>query len=134
VNIKFGESITLESIALSSTQAQPGDVLGVSLIWRTATLLTTRYKVTVQVLDSTGKLMMQHDAEPGNNMALTTTWQPGQPVSDTYGLLLPVSLAPGEYTVIVGLYDINNPANRLPVGASDHAPIGQVRVESEVPG
>jgi hypothetical protein len=128
MNIKFGEAITLDSVALSSTQAQPGDVLGVSLIWRTATPLATRYKVTVQILDSAGSLVTQHDAEPGNNMALTTTWQPGQPVTDTYGLLLPLTLAPGEYTVIVGLYDMNNPANRLPVGTSDHALIGRVRI------
>jgi hypothetical protein len=125
---KFGDSITLESATVSSTTVRPGDVLGVTLAWKTDRLIANRYKVFVQLLDHDGKLVAQHDGEPGNNMALTTTWQPGTTITDAHGLLVPLNLSAGDYTLIMGLYDINNPQNRLPVGSSDHLDLGTVHV------
>ncbi len=117
--IRFGSMITLQSATLSSTALQPGDVLGVMLTWTTDQVLTRRYKVFVQLLDAQGQLAAQHDAEPGNNLAITTTWQPGQSVTDAHGLLIPLNLPPGDYTLITGLYDLDNPQDRLPVNGSD---------------
>jgi hypothetical protein len=113
VNAHFGESITLVGYALSADDLPADDVFGVTLFWTTDTPLETRYKVTVQLLAPDGFLITQHDAEPGGNRALTTTWLPGDTVVDTHGLIIPADLPPGDYTLAVGLYDLNDPLNRL---------------------
>ncbi|NWG18122.1 MAG: glycosyltransferase family 39 protein, partial [Chloroflexi bacterium] len=115
---RFGEAITLEAYALGGT-AQPGDVLQVRLDWQTAAPLDRRYKVFVQLLDADGVLAAQRDSEPGGGSALTINWPPGTTITDHHGLLLP-DLTPGEYTLIVGLYDLDDPSARLPVGDGDY--------------
>jgi mannosyltransferase len=124
-NAHFGAHITLTGYALSAETLRPGDVIGVTLFWTTDTPLDMRYKVTVQLLAPGGSLVTQHDAEPGGNRALTTTWRSGQTVIDTHGVIIPPDLPPGDYTLIVGLYDINAPLNRLPVTADGEA-VGDV--------
>jgi mannosyltransferase len=125
---RFGDAIILKSATLSSNTLQPGDVLGVSLNWTTDQVLSARYKVFVQLLDAQGQLVAQHDGEPGNNLAITTTWQPGQSISDAHGLLIPVNLPPGDYTLITGLYDLNNPQDRLFVNSTDALKLGTIQV------
>ncbi|MDX1992816.1 MAG: glycosyltransferase family 39 protein [bacterium] len=119
LNADFGDSITLSAYALNGTTFAPGEMLQARLLWRTDTPLTTRYKVFVQLLDSNGRLAAQRDAEPGGNMLPTTGWTPRETVQDHHALALPLSLPPGDYTLIVGLYDLNNPNARLPVGDGD---------------
>lgn len=128
INARFGEHITLLSTAISSSTLAPAAVLGVSFQWYTDVPLETRYRVTVQLLSEEGKLIGQRDAEPGSNMALTTTWKPGEAVLDTHGLIIPVNTPPGVYTLIVALYDLNNPASRLMVQGEDALTLGTVQV------
>ena len=125
---RFGADITLTGYALQPPTLEPG-VIGVTLFWSAAAQPTQRYKVTVQLLGPDGGLISQHDAEPGNNRALTTTWEPGQTVSDTHGLVVPSDLIPGAYTIIVGMYELDPPYTRLPVsveGAGDGAAMGDI--------
>jgi hypothetical protein len=129
MNARFGDSIRLQSVTLSANRVQPGDVLGVTLTWSTDQPLTQRYKVFVQLLNDQGQLVAQHDGEPGNNLALTTAWKPGQAVTDLHGLLIPTTLPSGGYHLIAGLYDTNDPGARLPAGNSDHVDLGIIRVE-----
>jgi hypothetical protein len=126
---RFGDAITLQCATFSSTTLQPGDVLGVTLVWMTDQPLAQRYKVFVQLLDAQGQLVTQHDGEPGNNLAITTTWQPGQPISDAHGLLIPTNLPAGDYTLIAGLYDPNNPQARLPVNGSNALKLDTIHIQ-----
>ncbi|MBO9308922.1 MAG: glycosyltransferase family 39 protein [Chloroflexi bacterium] len=125
---RFGESITLREVALSAERIAAGDVLGVALTWQTDQRLTERYRVSVQLLDSFGRLAAQRDAEPGNNRALTTLWQPNEPVRDTHGVLLAPDLPRGEYQVSVVLYALDDGA-RLPVNGGGALIVGTVQVE-----
>ncbi|MFN8451643.1 MAG: hypothetical protein U0521_24400 [Anaerolineae bacterium] len=103
-----------------------GDALQVRLDWRTDAPLTTRYKVFLQLLDANGTLAAQRDSEPGGGLALTTTWTPGDTVGDAHALLLDVP--PGEYTLIVGLYDVDDPNARLAVGDGDYLTLATITV------
>lgn len=125
---RFGESVTLESYALSADSVQPGDVLQIRLTWRTDAPLETRYKVFVQLLDSDGVLVAQRDSEPGGGLALTTTWKVSEPIIDNHALLLPNNLSPANYTLIIGLYNIDNPQERLPVGEADYLNLSEISV------
>lgn len=129
VDAQFGEHINLRSVALSGENLQAGDVLQVQLQWETDTALDTRYKVFVQILNRDGVLVAQHDSEPAGGTAPTNTWQAGESVLDLHALVLPPDAATGDYTVIVGLYDANNPSARLTVGEGDYLPIAMIVVE-----
>lgn len=124
---RFGSHITLERYALNAATFQRGDALQAQFTWRTAEPLITRYKVFAQVLDQNGVLVAQRDSEPGGGLALTTTWTPDQPVIDNHALLL--DLPPGTYTVIAGLYSVEAPYPRLPVGAGDYLTLATITVE-----
>ncbi|RMG86056.1 MAG: hypothetical protein D6712_08385 [Chloroflexi bacterium] len=113
VNVRFGEHITLERIAYNSDELRAGDVLQIQLNWQTDAVLEARYKVFLHLVNSEGQLVAQRDSEPGGGSAITPTWQPQQTVVDNHALVLPVDLPAGEYTLLVGLYDLSNPAARL---------------------
>jgi mannosyltransferase len=125
---RFGEAITLESYALSADSVKPGDVLQLRLTWRTDALLETRYKVFAQLLDSDGVLVTQRDSEPVGGLALTTTWKTGESIIDNHALLIPDNLSPANYTLIIGLYNIDDPQERLPVGEADYLTLGEISV------
>jgi hypothetical protein len=110
---QFGEHITLESYAVSPEFVQPGDIVQISLFWQADALLETRYKVFLHLLDEQGHIVAQRDSEPGGGLALTTTWPAGETIPDNHGVLIPPETPPGRYTLILGLYDLTDPASRL---------------------
>ena len=115
VNLSFGDSVVLNGYTLDETTLRPGDIVEVTLFWKTAVPLQTRYKIFLHLLDDDGNLVTQRDSEPGGGLALTTTWQPEKIVIDNHGLLIPSELQPGSYRLQLGLYDLTDPLNRLPV-------------------
>src|SRR5690606_17398767 len=118
----------LESVALSDEIVSPNDALQVQLIWQTDTLLETRYKVFLQLLTSEGVLVAQRDSEPSGNQAPTTSWQVNERIVDNHALAIP-DLEAGDYTLILGLYDSNNPEARLAVNDTDFFTLGTIIVE-----
>lgn len=126
--VRFGDSITLERVTISNTVFSANDVIQMQLQWSTSALLETRYKVFVQLLDSNGLLVAQRDSQPSANSAPTTLWQIGEVIEDNHALAIG-DLAAGEYTLIIGLYDMDDASLRLPVGESNYLVLGQILVE-----
>ncbi len=60
-----------------------------------------------------GHLAAQHDKPPLDGFYPTSRWLPGQPIVDTFTLLVPETALPGEYTIYVGLYDLATGARLL---------------------
>ncbi|GAB4265392.1 MAG: hypothetical protein Kow0080_05550 [Candidatus Promineifilaceae bacterium] len=115
VSVSFGGEVQLLGYTLPQTAYLAGDVVPVTLFWQAERPLTNRYKIFLHLLDVDGQLVAQRDSEPGGGLNLTTLWQPGETIVDKHGLFLPVDLQPGEYTLLLGLYDIADPAARLPL-------------------
>ncbi len=128
LDARFGQQILLASVAISEEAALPGDILQVQFTWIADAAVDARYKVFLQLLDADGFLVAQRDSEPGAGLAKTVDWLPGVPVLDNHALLLPKDLSPGDYTLIAGLYDINDARARLPVGDGDHLELSRIRV------
>lgn len=126
---RFGDSITLESYALSGEAVHADEVLQLELNWQTDVPLDRPYKVFVQLLNSHGILVVQRDSEPVGGSIPTTSWQPGELITDRHGLFLPANLPPGDYRLIVGLYDRDDPAARLPVGEDNYVELASIRLE-----
>jgi uncharacterized membrane protein len=128
VYARFGASIWLERYALNRRTYAPGDVIQAQLEWRTDVPLTVRYKVFVQLLNPDGILVAQRDAEPVGNLLPTTAWTPGETIIDPHGLALSPDLPAGRYALILGLYNIDDPADRLTVFGRSYYPVALVEV------
>ena len=124
----FADEILLHAVALSTTTLAPGDVLQVQLVWTALAAPSGRYKAFLQLLNGEGVLVAQRDSEPVGGSSRTTAWSPGESIADNHGLLIPANLTAGEYRLIAGLYDINDPSARLPVGDSSYVELGTIVV------
>jgi len=91
--------------------------LALTSFWQAEDASTTPYTAFAQLLDSGGALVAQRDQVPGDGAFPTTSWVEGEVLTDTYRITLPAGLAPGQYTLIVGMYDPKTGA-RLPVTAA----------------
>ena len=131
LDLRFGDEIWLRSYALGSPTARAGEALPVQFIWSADARPAGRYKVFLQLLDADGRLAAQRDSEPMGGLSLTTTWEADALMMDNHALLIPSDLPAGEYTLIVGLYDINDPAARLMVNGASYAELARIRVEQD---
>lgn len=86
-------------------EARPGREIVVTLQWQAAETPLVSYKVFVHVSDAGGRVVAQRDDFPAAGARLTTTWQPGETIADSYPIPLPARLAPGAYSILAGLYD-----------------------------
>ncbi|MCX7682192.1 MAG: glycosyltransferase family 39 protein [Anaerolineae bacterium] len=124
----FGEGICLQGYALPGRQFSVGEVVPVTLFWEARENITERYKVTVQLLDGSGRLVAQCDTEPRAGLLPTDRWEEGLSLTDRYGLLLPPALPPGRYELIVAVYHAFT-GIRLPVESlGDHVHIAWIEV------
>jgi hypothetical protein len=120
VNVTFGDSARLLGYDLVTTNDEgrttsgeqssvvrgPSSALHVILYWQALVHLDRDYTVFVHLLDSAGRLVAQHDAQPRGGRFPTTFWDPGDFITDEHVLEVPAMLAPGVYTLTAGLYDL----------------------------
>jgi 4-amino-4-deoxy-L-arabinose transferase-like glycosyltransferase len=116
------------SVGTLVTGTTPGDILQIQLRWMADAPLDVRYKVFLQALDEAHHLVGQRDAEP---VVSTLDWRPGQPVLDRHGLPIELGTPPGEYLIIVGLYDAVS-GQRLPTPDGDFVELERLAVERPV--
>ena len=126
LNVDFGGIARLQGVSLTATSATPSDLIGVRLYWQADQPIAQHYKVFVQLLNADGQLVAQHDAEPVNYSAPTTSWVPGQTLRDDHGLALLPNLTAGTYRLIAGLY--GSDGVRLTAAGQDHAVLGAITV------
>ncbi len=81
------------------------DAADVTLYWRAGDPQPQSYTVFTQLLDADGQQVAGHDSIPANGSAPTDGWAVGAVQADSHRLELPADLPPGEYTLIVGLYN-----------------------------
>jgi len=107
--------IRLEGYSVTE-RVEPGGELLLALVWRSLQPVTYDYQVFVHLLDADGNKLDQRDGQPVQWMRPTSTWRPGEIITDRYGFSLPPDLPVGDYTMAVGLYDPVS-GQRLPVSA-----------------
>jgi hypothetical protein len=103
----------------------PGEIVQVQVRWTTDAPLDAGYVVFLQALDEANHLAGQLDDEPA---VATMNWRPGQQVADRHGLLIEPGTPPGEYRIIIGLYDAAT-GERLPAANGDFVELGRLMVE-----
>jgi hypothetical protein len=102
--VRFDGVAELAGYDFSST-ASLGETLEIILYWRSLGETQENYKTFVQLLDEEGRLVAGSDMVPGNWERPTTGWISGEYIAEGHLLAIPEDLAPGEYRLLVGMYD-----------------------------
>jgi hypothetical protein len=114
MDLRFGEHIRLSKARLSSADISPGGTLTVVLFWESDAELGEDYMIFTHVLSEGGELRAQHDGPPVYGVRATPTWRIGESIEDGHVIRFGDDLAPGEYELSVGMYDLKS-SERLPV-------------------
>jgi hypothetical protein len=106
-----------------TSDCQPGmSGCSVQLFWQPTKKVAADYTVFVHLVGADGRIVAQHDGEPENGFYPTSAWMPGETVVDSHHLDLPANLPPGDYRLLVGLYQ-SSTNQRLPVLGPDGIPL-----------
>jgi hypothetical protein len=129
LDLRWGERITLLGYTLASHNIRAGEVLPLTLFWRTDQPITTRYKVFAHLLDPRGFVIAQRDAEPVGGSRPTSDWRAGETIADPYGLFIPFGTPPRNYHIEIGLYDLHTGQRLKNTKGEDHLLLNSIRVE-----
>jgi hypothetical protein len=121
--------------------ARPGGIVPITLYWQAQSLLSLRYKVFIHLLSppqkkGQGEVVAQADDFPVCGTSHTNTWASGEVVLDRHLLKLPPGLSPGDYTLLVGMYepDLNLRLNYFDIAGNEQGnslTVGTLKVEPE---
>jgi Protein O-mannosyl-transferase TMEM260-like len=104
-----------------------GQSLDLDLFWRGDRTLPESYTVFVHLTDASGRVVATADSPPSQGDYPTDRWTAGEQVRDRHTLKIPGDLAPGNYSIEVGMYTRSTGA-RLPIGSTDKMALTQVSV------
>jgi hypothetical protein len=112
VTAKLGEPPLITFLGYDLTRA--GESWSITLYWKSERATPQDYSVFVHLLDANGNPIAQHDSAPQNGNAPTSWWSPGDLIADPHQVIVPSDLAPGHYSLAIGVYDSASGA-RLPI-------------------
>jgi 4-amino-4-deoxy-L-arabinose transferase-like glycosyltransferase len=82
-----------------------GGVLGLRSFWEVREPLAEEYLIFVHLIDVNGGRPTQRDAPPWQGRFPTRVWRPDTLVVDANDVYLPPGMLPGDYRVVIGMYD-----------------------------
>jgi hypothetical protein len=111
--IDIGDGLRLAGYDAQPAEVRPGEILYLQLHWLVDQAPTADWTVFIHLVDPvSGEVVAGFDSRPGAGSLPTDRWRPGWRVLDEYQVPLPSDLAPGDYTLRMGLYQPDGP--RLP--------------------
>ncbi|HEU5098034.1 MAG TPA: glycosyltransferase family 39 protein [Roseiflexaceae bacterium] len=115
-------------------ELKPGGQLALRTFWQVEQQFTADYFIFVHMLNAAGQTVAQRDAPPWQGRFPTSSWRPGTLIVDVNDLPLPADLPPGDYSIVVGMFDPASGAH--PPTQVDGQPttssetqIGRIRIE-----
>jgi hypothetical protein len=125
VGAVFGNVIALERAAAPDVVAV-GATLPMTLVWKSLAAASTDYTVFVHLLNRDGTLASSGDGQPRAGLYPTSFWSPGEQVVDEHGV--PLAVAPGEYQLEVGLYNLATGERLHLAGGEDRVLLKTIQV------
>jgi hypothetical protein len=107
---------------------QPGDWLRFTLYWQAAQPVSGDFTVFTQLLGPDGRVVAQHDNPPAGGWYPTSLWAAGETVADDYALSIDPAAPPGDYRLIVGMYNPTTGERVTTAGGADFIEVGTVTV------
>ncbi len=120
---QFGPDIRLLGYELDSTAVSPGDQVSLTLYWLAIDTPEESYTVFNHIISPDGQMQGQLDSPPVGEGWLTTTWLPGEIITDRRLIPIRPDAATGKNELIVGLYTAGD-VKRLPVILNNEAQPG----------
>ncbi|MDT8306816.1 MAG: glycosyltransferase family 39 protein, partial [Anaerolineae bacterium] len=136
LDIAFGEEMRLVGYDVDyEAPLRPGESVDVTLAWEAVAAVGRDWSVFVHLNDPVLEApVAQRDMYPGQGLRPTRLMQPGEVVVDRYRLVVPATApAPAEFELVVGLYDFDNPRERLETPEGETVRLAQLAVTA-VPG
>jgi hypothetical protein len=106
----FGDFATLLGADGLPESVSAGEAIHPMLYWRPRATITASYLISLQLFDGNKGLAAQVDGIPGHGARPTTSWQPGEIIVDPYTLNLPANLPPGQYHLLLLMFDASSKA------------------------
>lgn len=113
LEVNLGDQIQLLGYDLASSQLSGEEPLRLALHWQAINRPATDYTVFVQLVGPDGQVWGQQDNQPQAGRYPTTQWALRDRVVDRYELPLPEGAPPGQYRLLVGMYNLAT-GERLP--------------------
>jgi hypothetical protein len=101
---RFGQRMELLAAQVPTGTTRSGEVLPLTLLWRSIGKIEVDYTVTIRLWDAEGRIVLQIDRQPVDGFRPTSTWASGEVIRDNYALALPEGLPKGAYRIAVGVY------------------------------
>ncbi len=126
----LGGLVRLAEAELDRVEFRPRERLQINLFWEALRPVDRDYTVFVHLARLTdGPPIAQHDGPPHGGQRPTTSWTPGERITDAHELVIPNGVQAGSYEVRVGLYapdlppaeerlQVTNPGNATTVDNS----------------
>jgi hypothetical protein len=109
----LGDQVRLLGYDLGG-QAQPGQILDLTLFWEALVPMQEDYTVFVHLIGEDGQIWGQRDSQPVTGFYPTAQWMPGEFVRDQIHLEIAPAAPAGDYQLVVGMYRPET-GDRLPV-------------------
>jgi 4-amino-4-deoxy-L-arabinose transferase-like glycosyltransferase len=114
LNASFGDSIELLGYALDATGSHPGGEVLLTLYWRAVHTPEKAYTVFNHLVGPDGQFQGQFDSPPVGDAWMTSTWQPGEVITDQRVIPIRADAPGGLVKIIIGLYTADG-VERLPI-------------------
>jgi 4-amino-4-deoxy-L-arabinose transferase-like glycosyltransferase len=107
-------------------EIEAGHVLALRTFWSVEQPFEQDFFIFVHILDAAGSTVAQRDTPPWQGRFPTSSWRAGTLVVDVNDVPLPASLPPGDYTIVLGMFDPASGAR--PPMSQDGRPIDMVQI------
>ena len=101
----LGDQVDLLGYGVEPTSPTVKETMQLTLYWQARAEMDADYTVFIHLVDGRGNIVAQHDGQPDSGTYPTSQWLPGEVVVDEHALVPAPGYGPGEYTLVVGLYD-----------------------------
>ena len=114
-NIRLGAAIRLTGLRITSARFRAGDAIPFELIWRAEGKPEHDFTAFVHLRRAdSGEQLAANDSAPA---VPTSGWRAGQVITDTRGIQIPANAPPGDYHIVIGMYQYPS-FERLPINGS----------------
>lgn len=117
-DVIFGDRFRLLGYGNVAETMEPGWTIAPELLWQAERPDGRDYTIFVHLIDETGKLLAQGDAQPQLGRYPTSIWAAGERIVDTKFITIPYDAPSGEATLLIGVYDSTS-GERLPALRAD---------------
>ena len=124
----FGDLVQLKAAYIDALQPNAGSGIRILLRWHILRKANDYILVTIKLQGQDGQVWAMRSSPIQGGFLPSPNWQPGQEVEDRHGLWISECTPPGEYRLVVSLYNATSGTN-IKVGGQDCLEIAKIKIK-----